>query len=187
MIGKLTGIVSDAQNPIVVDVHDVGYFVHITDALAQKLKPNAAYTFFIHTHVREDALDLYGFSEKKELLLFQLLLTVSGIGPKTALLVIDRGATAVESAVQNSDVDFFTSIPRLGKKNAQKIIIELKNKLGSTHDLNLNDQSDGETKQIIDALVSMGYHRQNIIEALTKIQGDDKTIEQKIKHVIKLL
>jgi len=188
MIGRLTGSISEAnRNPLIIDVGGVGYLVHVTEKFANSVQVGKKYTLSIHTHVREDSLDLYGFKDEPELTLFDLLLTVSGIGPKTALLVIDRGAEATQRAVRSGDVDFFTTIPRLGKKNAQKIIIELKNKLGSTHDLDLNMQQDGETKQIIDALLSMGYHRQNIIDALTKIQDDGKTTEQKIKHIIKLL
>lgn len=188
MIGRLTGTISETDlNPLIIDVAGVGYLVHVTEKFANSVQVGKKYTLSIHTHVREESLDLYGFKDVPELVLFNLLLTVSGIGPKTALLVIDRGALATQHAVATGDVDFFTSIPRLGKKNAQKIIIELKSKLGSTQDLDLNAQSDGETKQIIDALVSMGYHRQNIIDALAKIQDDGKTIEQKIKHVIKLL
>lgn len=183
MIGKLKGIVSDTHSPIIIDVHDVGYLVHITDTLAQKLKPNEIFTFYVHTHIREDAMDLYGFVDKKELSIFKLLLSVSGIGPKTALAIVGHGAPAVERAVQKSNVDFFTTIPRLGRKNAQKIIIELKNKLGGLTDIDLS--ADDETKQIIEALLSMGYKRNDIIEALKKIKTDGLTIEEKIKQVIK--
>lgn len=185
MIGRLTGTISQShRNPVVMDVGGVGYLVHVPEKLANSVE-TGTHTLYIHTHVREESLDLYGFSDENELALFQLLLTVSGIGPKTALLVVDRGVMATQKAVRAGDVDFFTTIPRLGRKNAQKIIIDLKNKLGSSHELNLNSAS--ETKQIIEALVSMGYHRKNIIDALTKIQDNDKTIEQRIKHVIKLL
>lgn len=185
MIGKLTGIIANNRSPVIVDVHDVGYLVNITDALAQKIRIGTPQTFHIHTHVRDDALDLYGFIETKELSLFKLLLSVSGIGPKTALSIVGRGADAVELAVQKSDVDFFTSVPRLGRKNAQKIIIELKNKLGGLKDLDL--AGDDETKQIIDALLAMGYKRSEIIESMKKIEDSALTIEQKIKQVIKLL
>lgn len=187
MIGKLTGVVSTNNNPIIVDVHDVGYLVNITDTLVQKIKTGTPYTFYIHTHVREDVLDLYGFTDQQDLSLFKLLLSVSGIGPKTALSIVGHGAGAVEGAVQKSDVDFFTAIPRLGKKNAQKIIIELKNKLGGINDLDLSGNVESETKQIMDALLSMGFKRHEIIDALKKIDNTQMPIEQKMKQVIKLL
>ena len=187
MIGKLTGIIdSNTKNPLVIDVHDVGYVVRVPERYLASVKPNKPHTLFIHTHVREDALDLYGFATPQELALFDLLLTVSGIGPKTAISVIDRGVDAIESAVRKSDVDFFTDIPRLGTKNAQKIIIELKSKLGSSKALNLAEDT-GETKQIIDALISMGFDRYEIREAMKKIDAKDVSIEQKIRHALKLL
>jgi len=188
MIGRLSGTISsNTHTPVIVDVGGVGYLVHVTEKFLASVELGKRYTLAIHTHVREDALDLYGFKDENELVLFDLLLTVSGIGPKTALMVVDRGAVNTQRAVSQGDVDFFTTIPRLGKKNAQKIIIELKNKLGSTHDLDLNGQSDGETKQMTDALLSMGFKRHEIAQALEKINTSDQTLEQKMRQALKLL
>jgi holliday junction DNA helicase RuvA len=188
MIGKLTGTVTQThQNPLILDVHDVGYLVHVTDKFASELTPQQPLTLYIHTHIREDAFDLYGFPTQQELALFQLLLTVSGIGPKTALTVVGRGATAVERAVKQSDVDFFTTVPRLGKKNAQKIIIELKNKLGGLIELNLKEDTDGETKQIKEALIAMGFGKHEVSEVLVKLDEGGETLEAKIRLALKLL
>lgn len=188
MIGMLTGTVSrTTHNPIIVDVHGVGYAVHVPPHTATHLPMHGTQTFFIHTHVSDDALDLYGFLTQEELDLFTLLLTVSGIGPRTATLIMDRSASAIQTAIMTSDVDFFTTIPRLGRKNAQKIIIELKSKLGSTKDLDLSDESEGETKQLLDALLSMGFARSEIIGAIKKLDKTDVTIEQKIRHALKNL
>lgn len=188
MIGMLTGTVSrTTHNPIIVDVHGVGYAVHVPPHMLTQLALHTTKTFFIHTHVSDDALDLYGFLTQEELDLFTLLLTVSGIGPRTATLIMDRSASAIQTAIMTSDVDFFTTIPRLGRKNAQKIIIELKSKLGSTKDLDLSDESEGETKQLLDALLSMGFARSEIIGAMKKLDKTDVTIEQKIRHALKHL
>ena len=160
MIGALNGTVHTIKkNPVLFFAGDVGYAVSITDTLAKKLIPGKKTFLYIHTHVREDALDLFGFSSEEELALFELLLTVSGVGPKTALLVLNGGEEAIKHAVQTGNVDFFTSIPRLGKKNAQKIIIELKNKLGSIGELDLRDDHSEETEEMVDALVSMGFEK----------------------------
>lgn len=184
MIGQLTGTIPYAhRSPLIIDVGGVGYSVHVTAKLAESLTPGKRYTLYIHTHVRKEAFDLYGFGQETELTLFELLLTVSGVGPKTALLVVERGSLAAEKAVRAGDVDFFTTIPRLGKKNAQKIIIELKNKLGGLSDLNLNS----ETKQLMDALLSMGFRRHEITEVLGKIDDDDNSLEQKMRQALKLL
>lgn len=187
MIGRLTGTIdSNTSNPLIIDVHGVGYLVRVPERFLASIKISKSHILFIHPHIREDAFDLYGFAKQEELNLFELLLTVSGVGPKTALGVIDRGTESVEEAVRKSDVDFFTTIPRLGTKNAQKIIIELKSKLGSSKALDLAGES-GETKQVIEALASMGFERHEIREAIKKFDAKDKTVEQKVRHALKLL
>lgn len=181
MIGKLTGTIdTNITNPLIIDVHGVGYLVHVPEHFLAGIKIGKPHTLFIHSHIREDAFDLYGFSTQNEMSLFNLLLTVSGVGPKTALLVIDRGVEAVETAVGKGDVEFFTTIPRLGTKNAQKIIIELKGKLDLT-------ENSGDTKQVADALSGMGFERHEIREAIKKLEAKDTTVEQKIRHALKLL
>ena len=188
MIGSLTGkVFFSGRNPIIISVGGVGYSVHVPPRFVAKLKKDDTMTLFIHTHVREDALDLFGFPTQDEVDLFELCLTVSGIGPKTGLLVIDRGVSQVKQAITTSDVDFFTSIPRLGKKNAQKIIIELKSKIGSTKDLDLAGDASGETKELLDALLSMGFKRDEAFSAIKKLGPEDKTTEQKIRKALKLL
>ncbi|HUD20223.1 MAG TPA: Holliday junction branch migration protein RuvA [Patescibacteria group bacterium] len=187
MIGRLTGTIeTTGQSPLIIDVHDVGYTVFVTSTEQKNLKSGQKTTLYIHTHVRDDALDLFGFSQIEDLKLFKLLLTVSGVGPKTGLSIIDRGANGVEKAVMNADIDFFTTIPRLGKKNAQKIIIELKNKLGGLRDIDLSDSGGSETKQILDALTAMGFDRRDATETIRQLNPAD-TLEQKIRSSLKLL
>jgi holliday junction DNA helicase RuvA len=188
MIGQLTGkIINSGSSPVIIDVSGVGYQVYIGPLLLSKLKNNSELTLYIHTHVRDDAFELYGFFTNDDLLIFNYLLSVSGIGPKTALLVTDRGYEKIKKAIITSDLEFFTTIPRLGKKNAQKIIIELKSKIGSTTPLNLNDQEDSETKDILNALTSMGFDKREIIPAINKISENQKTIEEKIRFLLKIL
>ena len=176
MIALLTGTVISTR-PLILDVHGVGYLISIPQkfitTIGQKL------TIHIHTHVREDALQLYGFEAQEELSLFELLLTVSGVGPKTALLVMDRGVTSIRKAIASSDVDFFMTIPRLGKKNAQKIIIELRSKMDRTTD------DIPETSEITNALSSMGFDRNEIREVIRKLP--EGSLEQKIKSALKML
>jgi len=186
MIGALKGTILTAnKNPIILFVHDVGYTVHITEAQRSTLKPNGELLLYIHSHIREDAFDLFGFSTEKELVFFELLLTVSGIGPKTALTIIDRGVKHIEKAIMSSDVDFFTTVPRLGKKNAQKIIIELSSKLGSLEELDLTFDTP-HTKELIDALTSMGFAKKDVIDVVKHLPSD-LSLEGKIKEGIKLL
>lgn len=187
MIAQLTGTITRMHhNPIVLDVHDVGYAVYVPLRLLNAISIGQRLTVLIHAHIREDAFMLFGFSTEDELTLFELLLGVSGIGPKTALAVLDRGSSAIKHAIIASDVDFFTEVPRLGKKNAQKIIIELKSKLGSSSDLDLSDEAGTDTKQIIAALVSMGFDSKEAKEAVKKIPASG-SLEEKVKHALKTL
>lgn len=182
MIAKLTGKseILDSES-IILDVNGVGYKVFVIKKLIQ----NPPTSLYIYTHVRDDALDLYGFSSKDELQLFKLIISVSGIGPKTAIHVMDKGVNAITQAVNQADVDFFTGIPRLGRKNAQKIIIELKSKLGSLKELDLTDDSSS-SKDVINALIGLGFSRSEAREALNQVSSEP-TIEAKISQAIKLL
>lgn len=183
MIAQLTGSIIQTH-PLVIDVHGVGYRVFIPIRISRTLVTDQSITILTHTHVREDALDLFGFLSHEELQMFELLLTVSGIGPKTALAVMDHEASEIARAIEKGDVDFFTTVPRLGRKNAQKIIIELRSKLtGVTGDLPDNDT--GETKELSDALVSMGFDRKEIREVIHKLP--EGTLEQKIRQALKHL
>jgi len=187
MIGFLSGTIhSIAQDNTIVMVNGVGYIVYVLPRYLSSIHTGEHTDLFIHTHVREDILDLYGFSTQSEFSLFKLVLTVSGIGPKTALLVVDRGAAEVQKAVQNADTTFFTHIPRLGKKNAQKLIIELKNKLGGLKELDLSEGSE-ESNLAVEALKSMGYTREEAIEAINAVPETAITLEEKINYAFKTL
>lgn len=182
MIAKLTGkpeiLSSDA---LIMEVNGVGYKVFVNKNLIQAL-PSVLY---IHTQIREDAFDLYGFLTAADLQLFKLIISVSGIGPKTGLNLMEKGAEAIKQAVMKADVDFFLTVSRLGRKNAQKIIIDLKSKLGSLKELDLTSDS-GESKEVMNALISLGFNRQEAKEALNQV-SDQPTLETKISTAIKLL
>jgi Holliday junction DNA helicase RuvA len=184
MIAKLTGkperLTADA---IIIDVGGVGYKVFV----ANNLKADGeTVSLFIHTHVREDSLDLYGFASGEALQLFKLIINISGIGPRTGMMLLSQGVEAVTAAVAKADVDFFTSIPRLGKKNAQKIIIELKPKLGDLAALDLAGDSS-ETKDAINALVNLGFRPKEVREALKQVSRPTDDMDTKIKAALKYL
>ncbi len=188
MIGALTGnVFSKTKNSILLMVGGVGYAVSVPERTAGALTVGKKYTLYTHTRVNDEAITLYGMPTPAELALFELLLTVSGIGPRTALAVVNRGEEPVRRAVVESDVSFFTTIPRLGTKNAQKIIIELKSKLGSIRELDLSDESIGETKQVLEALLSMGFERKEAVRVFQKLDEKDVTLADKIRHALQLL
>lgn len=185
MISFLTGTVHHkTPESLTFLVAGVGYLVTIPPASLSKIPTNEELELHIHTHVREDALDLYGFTRVEELVLFKQLISVSGIGPKTALLVIDRGVDAVKQAIIKADEGFFTLVPRLGKKNAQKIIIELKSKLGSVTELDLAG-SDNVTTEVVEALLGMGYTRAEALTAVRKLPPNTLTVEDQIRAILR--
>lgn len=185
MIGFLSGKIQiKLPDSLILLINGVGYRVFVPISTYLSVSASSPLDLYIYTHVREDALDLYGFKTAEELNLFQLLLSVPGIGPKTAILVIDKGVEKIKEAIVKADVDFFTLIPRLGRKNSQKIIIELKNKLGGLVELDLAGESS-ETLEVIEALRSMGYTREEAISALKNLPTTELTLEQKIKFALK--
>lgn len=185
MISFLKGQVHNKNlNSLTLLVGGVGYLVVVPSGVLAKIALNDNLELYIHTHVKEDALDLYGFTNQEGLTLFKLLISVSGIGPKTALAVIDRGVDAVKQAIIKADESFFTLVPRLGKKNAQKLIIELKSKLGSLAELDLAGINE-EVSDVVQALLSMGYSQTEAISAVHKLPPDIKTVEEQIRLVLK--
>lgn len=188
MIGALTGTVFTVnRNPLILMVGNVGYNVFVPTKLIGKLTLGQKITLYIHTHVRDDVLDFYGLPTIEELDLFNLLLDVPGVGPRTGLSIINEGVSAITTAASIGDVDFFQTIPRLGKKNAQKIIIELKSKIGSLNDLDLTEDSGSETKEFLDALMSMGFEKKEALQAFKKITVKDAPLGQKIRQALRYL
>lgn len=189
MISYLEGTVK-LKGPsylIILTKNGVGYKVStpvdlITGAIIDQ--PFALYTY---THVRDDILDLYGFADPENLALFELFLTVSGIGPKLAISIFSLGKLAkIKEAIVKGDVSFFTGVPRLGKKNAQKLIIELRPKLGSLGELDLSTET-GETKEIIDALKSFGFSLSESKEAIKVLKDFEGSTSDKIRQALKYL
>lgn len=184
MISYLSGTVMDkVPEGIILLAGQVGYHVYVAQRAHQALNLKQPTQLYIHTNVKDDAIELYGFKSLEELTFFKLIIGVSGIGPKTALLVVDRGVDEVKNAISKADTDFFVTIPRLGQKNAQRIIIDLKNKLGAVAQLDLQAQSS-EMLEVVEALQSMGYSKQEALKAVKSLPAD-LTIEQKITTALR--
>lgn len=186
MIGQLTGTVIRQNQELIIDVGGVGYQVAVTTSTLGKLTSNQITTLFIFTHVKEDALELFGFLDYAEKRLFQLLLGVNGVGPRTALAISDLGATIITQAVQEANVSQFSTVPRVGKKLAQKIIIELKSKLGSLQELELGGVTDPNQQDVVTALISLGFDEQQVYRVVKEVDHNLSIAEQ-VKRAIKLL
>jgi len=189
MIGFLSGEVVARDDPhIIINVNGVGYKVLASNSALSKVILNGKLKIFIYTHVREDAISLFGFLDSLDLKLFENLISVSGIGPKTAMNIFSVGTREeIIQAVITGEVDFFTGVPRLGKKNAQKIIIELKSKLGSIEDLDLSKIDSKENSEVVAALKSFGFSNNEALESLKNIKGDGESTEEKIRMALKEL
>lgn len=190
MIASLNGTIELRSDPyLIIDVGGVGYKVLACSEVLSKINQiGGGVKLFTYTHVREDALELYGFGHFADLKLFEMLIGVSGVGPKTAMSIFSIGSRSeIVNAIVKGDVEFFTSVPRLGKKNAQKIIIELKSKLGSDGELDLSEKDLKENKELTGALRTFGFTEKEASEAVKALKGQGDTIEQKIKLALKYL
>src|SRR3989337_1219955 len=188
MIGYLAGTVIIRDDPyLIIDINGVGYKIHAaSDVLSKVTEIGSAVKIFTYTHVREDALELYGFSKYSDLKLFESLINVSGVGPRTAIGIFAIGAgDEITKAIIDADVSFFSGVPRLGTKNAQKIIIELKNKVGG-RELDLAGVSNGDRNELVSALKAFGFTTKEINEA---IRNTDRatSVEEQIKAALKYL
>lgn len=187
MIASLKGTVSHRFDPyLLIDVSGVGYRVYASLDVLATVRVGDSITVFTYTHVREDLLELYAFSKYADLQLFERLIGVSGIGPKTAIGIFSLGSSNdIVSAIIAGNVAFFGSVPRLGKKNAQKIIIELKSKIGSTEDLDLSEGAD--SMDVVTALKTFGFSQQEAQAAVSAVQERGGTTEEKIRLALKYL
>lgn len=172
---------------IVMTSGGVGYKVHTPADLISGAIIDQPIVLYTYTHVRDDILDLYGFTDPEYMALFELFLSVSGIGPKLALSIFSIGKLdKIKEAIIKGDVSFFTGVPRLGTKNSQKLIIELRSKLGSLGNLDLTENT-GETKEIIDALKSFGFRESEAKDALKSLKDHQGSTSDKIRLALKYL
>lgn len=190
MIGYLNGKITIKNDPYVyIDVNGIGYKVLVSKSVISQIKDqNKTIQLFTYTYVREDALELFGFLQLEDLKLFENLITVQGIGPKTAINIFSIGSgKQIVQAIISSDVNFFNSVPRLGKKNAQKIIIELKSKFSDNTDVNLDTLDSQANNEATTALRNFGFTTKEIQGAFKNIDMKNLNTEEKIKSVLKYL
>ena len=189
MISYLKGGVIEKQEKYMTLVTNgaVGYRVHATGSSLERISIGEEVAFFIHTHVREDALDLYGFPTSEELDFFEQLISISGVGPKSALGVLAIAPLEdVKKAIIHGDPTLLQKVSAIGKKTAERIIIELKEKI------TVGNKDDGgasitDSVNLLDALSSLGYKDHEIRSALKLIPADKKDLSEKIKEALRIL
>lgn len=179
MIGYLKGQVrAIGKDQILLVVNNLGYEVFAPAPTLEKVQPGQEREFWTHEYLRETARELYGFPTREELGLFRDLMKVSGVGPKSALNVLSLGAERVREAITKGDAGILGSVSGVGKKTAQKIVLELKGVLSDM-------ESASADTEAVDALRRLGYSQREASEALHGIEGE--TVEEKIKTALKIL
>lgn len=183
MIGYLRGTIIDhCLKSIILDVNGVGYKIYTNTALIESQKKSEV-SLWTHLAVRENALDLYGFATKEEWSFFELLLTVSGIGPKSAMAILSVASVAtIKQAISTEDSSRLIKVSGVGKKNAEKIVLELKDKIG---DYVADGAGSGDDEDAIEALKALGYSEKESRDALKKATGDNA--QEKIRSALKNL
>ncbi len=193
MIAYLRGKPIFLSNSFILDVNGVGYEVFITQDLYYflKSKNENIVSLFIFSYIKEDRFELYGFLTQAKLDFFKKLINISGLGPKSALLILNENIEDIKNAIQNADYKFFSKIPRIGKKMAQKIILELKNKLD---DISLLvDTSSKKDELAYQALIQLGFSAKKVQNVLNYIyekypnqKDTDTIVKLALKNINKL-
>ncbi len=188
MIGYLNGTVKFLfDDGCILDVHGVGYKVFVDNSTRQTLTVGNAAELFVHTAVREDAITLFGFGDAATLDLFELLLTVSGIGAKTAQAVVSKiSASDFARAVTTQDTKTLTRLPGLGKKSAERILLELKDKVRDTGQVTRDKLLSTAQDEAAEALDALGYTQAEISAVFDKAEPNSTT-EQLIKFALREL
>lgn len=189
MISQLRGIVAHKDlRHIVLDVGGVGYRVATTPAVLEKASVGGECTVWTHLAVRENALDLYGFESKDDLDLFELLITVSGIGPKTAIGVLTIVLPdTIRMAISTGETAYLTKVSGVGKKVAEKIVHELKGKFEGMEHTSAGAVHFKKDSDAIEALKSLGYNQNEALDALAKVSKDIEQTGARVKEALKIL
>jgi Holliday junction DNA helicase RuvA len=175
MIARLTGRPAGLRgDALVLDVHGVGYLVTATKSAFRRAQGADEVTVEVYTHVREDALQLYGFADAAERELFEHLLSVSGVGPKVALALVSGSTPAdLRRAIALEDTARFVAIPGIGKKTAQRVVLELREKLGAEVAAGAEARVDAAPELVArDALVELGFSVVEAEQALAAVDPD---------------
>lgn len=184
MIAHLRGtILTQRKNTIIIDVQGVGYAVSVPLTRLEHMTPGQTVALYTHQYIREDTIDLYGFIELSELELFERLISVSGIGPKAGLALLSQfTADALTQSIMQGDTSLLTKVSGIGKKTAERLILELKGSLSEA----VITVTSGTTAEVIQALEQLGYSKQEIVQCMQHIDHA-LPVEGQIKAALHLL
>lgn len=176
---------------MVLDVRDVGYRVFVLPQILEKAKIDSEIELYTYQYVSDDKVELYGFNKISELEFFEQLIQISGIGPKSGLSVMNQASVEdIKRAIIHGDSSVLTRVSGIGKKTAERIILELKNKIDISDKENkefLQESGIQEDADALDGLVSLGYSLREAREAIKHVPKEAKTVEEKVKASLKIL
>ncbi|WP_040397232.1 Holliday junction branch migration protein RuvA [Anaerococcus senegalensis] len=190
IIGEIKYI---GEENFVIENNDIGYLINSSFNTIKTLEINNEFKIFTKMNVREDDISLFGFSSKDELEVFELLTSVSTIGPKNAIAVLSTlNVDKIKLAIVNNDIDTLTKAKGIGKKTASRIILELVDKvkkMAINDDISILEESSKSSNSEIDvareALINLGYQRNSIDNVLTTLKDSDLSLEEIIKEALK--
>lgn len=191
MIASLTGKIESLNtDSAVVNVGGVGFKVYMpTSALSSLGKPGDNVKVFTHTHVREDNIQLFGFPTAEELWLFEILIGVTGLGPKLSLALLSAlTPEQLTMAIASGSTDLLDTVPGIGKKVASRIVLELKEKIGAGLAISPAEHVSEENADVLAALTSLGYSAAEAVKAVASLPTDSKLkLEDKVKLALQYL
>lgn len=189
MISHLTGsIIHKDAGFVILETGGIGYKVAVTNETLNEMTKSGGKSISLWTHhaIREDISDLYGFLNRDALEFFELLISISGIGPKTALGVLNASSIEnLQTAISSGETSYLTKISGIGRKLAEKIVFELKEKIGGTGE-GSTPAMKGDA-DVLEALISLGYAERDAREALKKLPRDVVGTSNRVKNVLRVL
>ncbi|MFH1668267.1 MAG: Holliday junction branch migration protein RuvA [Candidatus Komeilibacteria bacterium] len=171
---------------IILENNQIGYQISVPEILLAGLKEGAEIELYTHQYVKEDALDLYGFASMEELNFFQHLISISGVGPKSGLAVLSIAKISdIQQAILKGDPTLLKKVSGIGTKTAERIVVELKNKVGAMSGAELS--TSNSDLEIIDALEALGYRMPEIRTAIRELPSDITDTQAQIKAILKII
>lgn len=183
MIGSLRGRILEVHpTTALIEAGNIGFLVKGSIPFLTSLKTGEECFVYIHDHVREDARDLFAFQSQEELRFFEKLISISGVGPKVALTILSAGSLeTVRRAIMSGDLTTLTSVPGVGTKTAQKIVLELKGQLVEA------DGASGPDRDVIEGLISLGYSTSQARDAIKQLDPSVTDTSERVRDALRFL
>lgn len=186
MIAYLNGTIQKKiKDALILKTGGIGYLVHIPTNFLNEYEEDDSIELYCHTAVREDNISIYGFTSIEELNIFKLLISVSGVGPKTALEILNNPVASIKYAISKGETALLVNTPGIGKKTAERIIVDLKGKIDAVEKPGNYSVPKEIDQDAVIALENLGFRRHQIIKSLKNIPEEIKDPEEIIRYFLK--